>query len=181
MSPRSKRRTVAESAPERVGDHVARMSRRAWLGVALGGAAIGLGTERWWRRANPGTVSVGATPILVFASPSCACCHVWMAHLEAHGFRVSKELVSDVTPLKRQYHVPEQLWSCHTGFVDGYAVEGHVPGDLLRKLIAERPAVAGLTVAGMPSGAPGMEGTTRDRYDVVAFTKAGETQVYATR
>lgn len=122
-----------------------------------------------------------ATPILVYASPSCGCCDKWMKHLEANGFLVSKELVSDVTPLKQKYGVPQDLRSCHTAIVDGYVIEGHVPADVIRKMLADRPAFAGLAVPGMPNGAPGMEGATTDRYDVISFTRTGETKVYAVR
>lgn len=163
------------------GEPKPRMTRRAWIGVAVGGAVVALGGERWWRWANRGTVDVNATPILVYASPSCTCCHAWMDHLEASGFRVAKELVSDVTPLKRKYGVPQDLWSCHTAIIDGFAVEGHVPADLIRKVLADRQAFAGLAVPGMPNGAPGMEGAIKDRYDVISFTRTGETKVYAVR
>ncbi len=104
-----------------------------------------------------------------------------MDHLKASGFRVSTELVSDVTPLKQKYGVPQSLWSCHTAIVDGYAVEGHVPADVIHKVLAARPAFAGLAVAGMPNGSPGMEGATKDSYDVMSFSRTGETGVYAAR
>jgi hypothetical protein len=122
-----------------------------------------------------------ATPILVYASPSCGCCGKWMKHLEANGFLVSKELVSDVTPIKQKFSVPQDLRSCHTAIVDGYVIEGHVPADVIRKMLDDRPAFAGLAVPGMPNGAPGMEGATKDRYDVISFTRTGETKVYAVR
>ena len=159
----------------------ARLTRRAWIGVALGGAAVALVGERWWRRTNPGVVDANVTPILVYASPSCSCCHAWMNHLQANGFRVSKELVSDVTPLKRKYRVPDRLWSCHTALIEGYIVEGHVPADVIRNVITARPAFAGVAVPGMPNGSPGMEGAISDRYDVISFALNGETGVYATR
>jgi len=123
-----------------------------------------------------------ATPILVYASPSCGCCDAWIKHLEANGFLVKKESVSDVTPIKQKYGVPKHLWSCHTAIVNGYVFEGHVPADLIRKVLADRPAFAGLAVPGMPNGAPGMEGATKDRYDVISFARStGETKVYAVR
>lgn len=157
------------------------MTRRAWLSLAVGGAVVALGGERWWRRHNPRRVNPNATPILVYASPGCRCCHEWGGHLEQAGFDVKNELVSDVTPLKRKYGVPEQLWSCHTAVVDGYTVEGHVPADLIQQMLAERPTIAGLAAPGMPNGAPGMEGPTKVRYEVISFTRAGDTQVYAVR
>jgi hypothetical protein len=83
------------------------------------------------------------------------------------------EKVSDVTPIKRKLGVPESLWSCHTAMVAGYAVEGHVPADLVQRVLAERPAVAGLAAPGMPNGSPGMEGASKESYEIVAFTAAG--------
>jgi hypothetical protein len=65
--------------------------------------------------------------------------------------------------------------------VEGYVVDGHVPADLVRKVLAEKPAIRGLAVPGMPMGSPGMEGPTSQRYDVIAFTKDGKKSVYARR
>jgi hypothetical protein len=171
-----------QAQPARVSGpgHRSALSRRAWVGIALGGAATALLGERWLRAANPRTVA-DRTPITVYASPSCQCCHRWVPHLEANGFLATVEKVADVTPIKRKLGVPESLWSCHTAMVAGYAVEGHVPADLVQRVLAERPAVAGLAAPGMPNGAPGMEGASKETYEVVAFTTAGDTQVYAVR
>jgi len=81
--------------------------------------------------------------------------------------------------IKRQYGIPGPLESCHTGVVDGYLVEGHVPADDLRRFLAERPSVAGLAVPGMPAGSPGMEGPTPEPYNVFTFTRDGQTGVFA--
>ena len=158
-----------------------RITRRAWLGFAGGGALFALGAARWSRGRWPWVSDPNATPILVYASPTCDCCRSWMHHLGDSGFNVTKELMADVTPVKQRYGVPEDLWSCHTAVVDGYAVEGHVPADLIQKMLLERRAIAGLAAPGMPNGAPGMEGATRDRYEVIAFTRTGVTEVYAVR
>ena len=157
------------------------MSRRAWIGMAFGGAATALIGERWWRYANPNVIAASDTPITVYASPSCGCCRQWVGRLEANGFHVTVESVSDVTPVKSKLGIPSELWSCHSSMVEGFAMEGHVPPDLIQKVLAERPNIAGLAVPGMPNGAPGMEGGTTDRYDVIAFTLSGQTNVYATR
>jgi hypothetical protein len=77
--------------------------------------------------------------------------------------------------------VPEKLYSCHTALVQGYIIEGHVPADLIRRLLKERPEVAGLAVPGMPVGSPGMEGPNPQPYDVISFDKQGRTSVYARR
>ncbi len=104
-----------------------------------------------------------------------------MRHLNSSGFHVTRELMNDVTPMKQQLGVPEDLWSCHTATVEGYAVEGHVPADLIQRMLLEKRAIAGLAAPGMPNGSPGMEGPTHDRYEVIAFSRSGATEVYATR
>lgn len=154
------------------------LSRRAWLGIAFGGAATALIGERWWRSANPAVITADATPITVYASPSCGCCHQWVSHLEQNKFHVTVENVVDVAPIKRQFGVPESLWSCHTAMVHAYVIEGHVPADLIQRVMRERPAIAGLAVPGMPSGSPGMEGPRKDRYEVIAFARDGSTRTY---
>ena len=93
------------------------------------------------------------------------------------------EDVEDLAPIKRKLGVPRALESCHTAVVEGYVIEGHVPADLIDRLLAERPKVAGLAVPGMPVGAPGMEapGQPAERYQVLAFDQKGRTTVFATR
>lgn len=83
--------------------------------------------------------------------------------------------------LKRRRGVPEHLFACHTALVDGYVIEGHVPVDLIEKLLEERPPVVGLVVPGMPVGSPGMEGGRAERYEVLSFDRSGKTAVYAKR
>lgn len=156
------------------------LTRRRWIGIGLAGVATALIGERWWRANNPGVIADDATPITVYSSPSCGCCHAWIAHLKENGFHVTVESVTDVSPVKRKLRVPEALWSCHTGMVAGYAVEGHVPADVIQKMLRERPSIAGLAVAGMPAGSPGMEGGQRDFYQVMAFGTGTEPFVYAT-
>jgi len=89
--------------------------------------------------------------------------------------------MEDLGPIKVQHKVPYDLQSCHTAIVDGYIIEGHVPADDIRKLLAERPDVAGLAVPGMPVGSPGMEvdGFPDEPYDVVAFDADGSSEVFA--
>jgi len=77
--------------------------------------------------------------------------------------------------------VPERLYACHTALIDGYVIEGHVPADLIYKLLKEKPAVVGLAVPGMPAGSPGMESGQPEPYEVLTFDKNGRTTVYAKR
>ena len=156
------------------------LTRRAWLGVALGGAATALMGERWWHSSNPTVVAADAVPITVYSSPSCGCCHKWVSHLKENGFLVTVKSVADVSPIKRKMAIPEPLWSCHTGVVSGLAIEGHIPAELIKKALAERPAIIGLSAPGMPGGAPGMD-TSKDPYEVIAFASDGRSSVYAQR
>ena len=90
--------------------------------------------------------------------------------------------VSDLRPVKTRHRVPRSLESCHTGLVDGYVVEGHVPADAIKRLLAERPRLVGIAVPGMPVGSPGMEvGNRKDPYEVLTFDGAGKTTVFAKR
>jgi hypothetical protein len=118
--------------------------------------------------------------ITVFKDPNCGCCRNWVEHLRKHGFDVVSRDTSDLSGVKRTARVPQQLLSCHTAFVGGYVIEGHVPAVDIERLLREKPKVAGVAVPGMPAGSPGMEvGGRVDRYDVVAFGRDGSAQVYA--
>jgi hypothetical protein len=119
--------------------------------------------------------------ITVYKTPTCGCCNAWVDHLRAEGFRVTTENLPDLTEIKREHGVPDELASCHTGLVDGYAVEGHVPADVIRRLLAERPEVSGLAVPGMPMGSPGMEGPYSQAYEVYTFDPTGPIDVYEAR
>jgi len=107
----------------------------------------------------------------------------WVGHLQENGFKAqTKDLFGKkFMALKEKYGVPEKLYSCHTAVVDGYVVEGHVPADLIKRLLKEKPAIVGLAVPGMPVGSPGMEGPKPEPYEVFTFDKQGRTTVYARR
>ena len=130
--------------------------------------------------ALPGALMAApATKIVVHKTPWCGCCTNWSAHLREAGFAVTEVKHEDLTPIKQQYGVPAALEGCHTGVVDGYALEGHVPAEDIKRLLLERPNAKGLAVAGMPMGSPGMEmGPERDAFDVMLFSAVGST-IYA--
>ena len=88
---------------------------------------------------------------------------------------------SKLIDVKRKYKVPKKLHACHTAVIDGYVIEGHVPADVIDKLLKEKPPVLGLAVPGMPIGSPGMEGGKPEPYSVFTFDKDGKTTVYAKR
>lgn len=122
-----------------------------------------------------------AADIVVYKSPTCGCCGKWVEHMEKAGFSVDVENMRDVAPIKRELGVPGRMQSCHTAKVGDYFVEGHVPADLVKQLLADKPDIKGLTVPGMPMGSPGMEGPRKDPYNVIAIEKDGRARVYARR
>ena len=98
-----------------------------------------------------------------------------------NGYTVKEEAVQNLSAMKAKYQVPVELQSCHTAIVDGYIIEGHVPVAEIERLLAERPDILGLAVAGMPAGSPGMdvEGSPPEPYNVVTFDASGNIEVFA--
>lgn len=123
-----------------------------------------------------------ATGIFVYKSPTCGCCKTWISHLEKEGLKVTSEDVKDVTPYKDKYGVPRNMASCHTGIIEGYTIEGHVPAWDIERMLKEKPDIVGLTVPRMPKGTPGMEmneaNDKKDPYDVLAIKKDGSSYVF---
>lgn len=134
-----------------------------------------------------GAVSVFSEPqsgvytVTVYKNRFCGCCNKWVDHLKKNGFQVSAYNTSDLGEIKAKYGVPDKLASCHTAFVEGYVVEGHVPADVILKFLKEKPKVIGIAVPGMPIGSPGMEGSYSEHYDILTFDRNGKTEVYTSR
>ena len=147
------------------------MRRRDWLVLFCGLLIAGCR-----RRPDPITAELS-----VWKSRTCGCCALWVDHMRVNGFNVRVTDVDDVTEFRVKAGVPDSLRSCHTATIDGYAVEGHIPADVVRNLLAQRPPVRGIAVPGMPIGSPGMEGARKERYNVLAFDEMGATSVFATR
>lgn len=101
---------------------------------------------------------VAALPeVLVHKDPNCGCCNHWIEHLREAGFQVRVSDEVDMGAVKQRVGVPFGKGSCHTAEVGGYFVEGHVPAEDIKRLLAQKPEAKGLTVPGMPLGSPGME------------------------
>ncbi|MEF2550391.1 DUF411 domain-containing protein [Aurantimonas sp. A2-1-M11] len=105
----------------------------------------------------------------VWKSPTCGCCEAWTDIAREHGFDVTVTNTDEMSPIKRAAGVPAAMEGCHTATIDGYVIEGHVPMDAIDRLLAERPALAGLSAPGMPMGSPGMGDDPDARYDVYGF------------
>lgn len=117
---------------------------------------------------------LAATPLIkVGRNPGCGCCLGWGRHLQANGFNVEISERRDMAAFKASLGVPSKLESCHTGVVDGYVIEGHVPAEAIKRLLAQKPSAVGLAVPGMPIGSPGMEGGAPEIYEIILFGKDG--------
>ena len=152
------------------------------IGVSVAGVVVALVSAYSGSAANTATAPA-AKPIAikVYKTPQCGCCKAWVQHLSKNGFQVETVDLPDLAMVKQKYGVKPALEACHTALVNGYVVEGHVPADVIKRLLTERPAVVGLSVPGMPAGSPGMEGAMKERYDVLTFDRAGRSRVYASR
>lgn len=121
-----------------------------------------------------------AADMTVTKSPWCGCCSAWIEHMRQAGFEVTVHEEEDLTAIKEKMGVEPKLQSCHTGEVEGYVIEGHVPAEDVLRLLTERPKARGLTVPGMPAGSPGMEmGERKDAYDVLLIKEDGTTEVFS--
>jgi len=123
-----------------------------------------------------------ATSIDVKKTNGCGCCLAWMEHLEENGFTPTGDdmFAGMLVRFKLEKGVPQRMVSCHTGLVEGYVIEGHVPADDIRRLLSERPDAVGLAVPGMPLGSPGMDQSRwREAYDVFLVNNDGSTEVFS--
>lgn len=123
-----------------------------------------------------------AAPIqaVLYKNPQCSCCEAYAALLEQNGFEVEIKSTNDLTQISANAGVPADLEGCHTMLVDGYVIDGLVPVAIVKKVLTERPAITGITLAGMPAGAPGMGGSKIAPFTIYAFTKDGKAPtVYA--
>ncbi len=120
--------------------------------------------------------------IIVYKTPACGCCANWVEHLRNNGLDAKVVNRSSTGPVHKRLGVPRELGSCHTAKVGDYWVEGHVPADLVQRLITDQPDdISGIAVPGMPMGSPGMEGPNPVEYEVIAYGTDGSTSVYAVR
>jgi hypothetical protein len=117
----------------------------------------------------------------VYKDPNCGCCTAWVDHLNAAGFTTTVDESADMAALKAKLGVPGDLTSCHTGVIDGYAIEGHVPAEDVKRLLKEKPKALGIAVPAMPVNSPGMEveGAPNERYTVWLFAKDGTRSAFA--
>ena len=125
--------------------------------------------------------------VISYRSASCGCCKKWINHLRDNGLEVVDNLVKDISVIKDQYQVPNNLRSCHSAQIANYTIEGHVPIKSINKLFREKPGIKGIAVPGMPLGSPGMEMHSHhshshdyENYKVISFSTNGKTKIFDT-
>lgn len=130
------------------------------------------------------TVSAAATekvPATLYKNPRCTCCEAYAKYLRANGFEVKVIEHPNMTLIKQQHGVGDNLESCHTTLINGYVVEGHVPVGAINRLLGERPAIKGISLPAMPAGSPGMSGTKEGPFEILSITgKDAAPPVFAT-
>lgn len=125
-------------------------------------------------------IDLATLTMTVYKSPTCGCCKAWVDYMQAEGFSAIAVETDDVDSIKAQHGLTSpELKSCHTAVIDGYVIEGHVPANDVRQLLAERPDIVGLTAPGMPMMSPGMGSLTPEDYDVLAFDENGRTRIWS--
>lgn len=137
------------------------MKRRTFLYLAAAVAAA------------PGSALTSNYTMTVHKDAGCACCAAWASAYSKAGYLVRTVNEPDMDAVKAGFEVPSGLWGCHTAKIKGYYLEGHVPLEAAERLLRERPPLAGLAVAGMPSGSLGMGNDPGANYDVIAVPRDG--------
>lgn len=117
----------------------------------------------------------------MYKPTQCACCDEYASYLERHGFKVKVESLPDrqLETVKRMAAVPKRFEGCHTLAIEGYVVEGLVPIDTLNRLLKEEPKISGISLPGMPVGAPGMPGRKRSPLVVYEISESSTSREFA--
>lgn len=140
------------------------------LGVTVGGLSLAgcLGTSTSHRRNSESAVPVGTAH--QYSAPGCRCCERYASYLrDRTDGEFSSSIPTDINAIKRRHGIPEDLRSCHTLVVDGYVIEGHAPVEAIATILGDQPAIDGIALPGMPSGAPGMSGEKSSSFVIYAI------------
>jgi hypothetical protein len=144
------------------------MNRRAILAFLAGAAAT---------LASP-AVRAADEHVTLYKDPQCGCCEGYADYLRDSGFKVDVVPTHDLPLLYERYGIASELEPCHLSLVGGYVVGGHVPVEIVSRLLAEKPAITGVTLPGMPMGSPGMSGRKTSPFTIFEISK-GAREIYA--
>ncbi len=156
-------------------------TRRAFLALLAATAGGTVASRLFSQSAGQPRPTAAVREITIYKDANCGCCNEWVKHIRQAGFTATVHDTAEMDAVKLRFGVPVALASCHTARIGQYTIEGHVPADLITRLLTEKPVGRGLTVPGMPFSAPGMDGSPKQPYEVLLFDAAGKTRVYASR
>jgi len=156
------------------------LSRRALLTVLVGGAS---GAALIGGAGGGIPLSASAAPnrgdVTLYKNPQCGCCEGYADYLRDNGFKVKAISTHDLTVMGQKYGIADDMQPCHISLIGGYVVEGHIPIEVVNRLLFEKPQITGITLPGMPEGTPGMPGKKRGRLDINEIG-SNPPKVYAT-
>ena len=115
---------------------------------------------------------------ILYKRSGCECCEEYAKYLRSNGYDIKVVAIDNLASFDRERGIPPQIEGCHTMIIDGYIVGGHVPITSLNRLLTERPAIKGISLAGMPEGSPGMTGTKAAPFTIYEFSD-GQPKVFA--
>lgn len=124
-----------------------------------------------------GVASAQGKKVVMHKSPTCGCCVSYSGFLKRDNYVVEVEETTDMDAVKDKYKIPYSMQSCHTNIIGDYFVEGHVPLEVVDKLLAEKPDLDGIALPGMPSGSPGMPGLKTEEF-IIYGLKDGQISEY---
>jgi hypothetical protein len=158
------------------------MTRRTVLTALIGGGAGGAlligGAVRLASSSSPARAADESRKVTLYKDPQCGCCEGYADYLRSNGFEVKVVPTHDLALLDDKYGIPTDLQPCHLSLVAGYVVGGHVPIEVVNRLLAEKPKITGITLPGMPLGSPGMNGSKVAPFTIYVIGK-GSRKIYA--
>lgn len=155
------------------------MNRRAMLTALIGGVSGAILVGGATRVLSPHAQTIDANKrVTLYKDPQCSCCEGYADYLRGNGFAVNIVPTHDLPLLDEKYGIATDLSPCHISLVGGYVVGGHVPIEVVNRLLAEKPPITGITLSGMPQGSPGMTGRKMEPFTIYEIAK-GARKVYA--
>jgi hypothetical protein len=118
-----------------------------------------------------------AQEVTLYKAPQCGCCEEYANYLRENGFTVTVKPTDRVGEMSLEVGIPDDFQGCHLTFIDDYVVSGHVPVEMVNKMLSERPDIKGITLPGMPMGSPGMNGTKRSEFTVYEVGEASDSRL----
>lgn len=140
------------------------MNRRSILMLLVGGGAAAIATRSTRASDDRKTATL-------YKDPQCGCCEGYANYLRSSGFQVNVVPTHDLPLLNEKYGIQSDLQPCHISLIAGYVVGGHVPVEVVNRLLSERPAITGITLPGMPAGSPGMTGWKIETFTIYEIAK----------